>query len=155
MIQEHPQLIVDARRPGWPCPAGERQLQFHVLYTSLKATAPALRRAAELASELSGRLTILAALTVPYPLPLTEPPVPVDFLERTLWTLALGIEADTTVQIYLCRDARQTFRQMLPAHSTVMIGDPRPRWWPARERRIAQALRADGHAVFLIDPASL
>ncbi len=156
VIQERPRLIVDALRPG---PAerfgGGRRLSFHVLYTRVPNTAAALRCAAGLVRELGAKLTILAALSVPYPLPLTEPPVAVDFLERTLWGLALDIDVDTNVQIYLCRDPRETFRQVLAPRSTVLIGDTSPRWWPAAERRLARTLRGDGHAVFLIQPSAL
>lgn len=151
--QEEPRLIVDTHQPGRTAlTGGGRRLSFHVLYTRVPHTAAALRCAAGLARELGARLTILAALAVPYPLPLTEPPVAVDFLERTLWALALEVEVDTNVQIYLCRDARQTFRQVLAPGSIVLIGDAGPRWWPAAERRLAGTLRGDGHAVFLIEP---
>jgi hypothetical protein len=126
-----------------------------VLHTGTKETALALRRAAHLAGPLGARLTIVAMLAVPYPLALEEPPVAAGFLERSLLALALGVEADATVQIFLCRDPREALRKVLPPASTVVIGGRSPRWWLSRPRRLARALRRDGHTVFLIDPAPL
>ena len=41
---------------------------------------------------------------VPYPLPLTSPPVLLDFSERQFRVLASQSPVETIVRIYLCRD---------------------------------------------------
>lgn len=148
---ELPHLAVEERRPGSPSRARDRQLQFQVLYTRLKATAAALSHATAMARELNASVTIVATPVVPYPLPLTEPPVPVDFLHRTLWTLVSDVDLDVTVQIHLCRDRGDALAKVLSRESMVLLGASGPRWWPNLERRLARTLRRAGLAVFLIE----
>ena len=55
---------------------------------------------------------------------------------------------DTSIQVYLCRDLTETIRQVLKPESVVVIGGQK-HWWPAREEKLARALRRDGHHVIL------
>jgi hypothetical protein len=152
VIEESPRLVVEDRRPEWPARREDsRKLLFYVLYTRTPNTIQALERAAETAKDVNARIVILAMQTVPYPVALTEPPVSIDFLRRKLWTLALGIDADTAIQIYLCRDVREALRRVLAPRSTVFLGDGG--WWFAPERRLARSLLRDGHVAFLITPS--
>jgi hypothetical protein len=123
-------------------------LDLHVIYTSLPRTRAALAAAASLAVGLDARVTILAAQVVPYPLPLEEPPVAVEFTERKLWQMAAEQETGAAVSVYLCRDREETIRQVLRPESLVVIGG-RKWWWPTEEQHLAKILRRDGHRVIL------
>jgi len=107
-----------------------------------------------LASKLSARISLLAAHVVPYPLPLLDPAVRPEFLERSLLHLALSHDVETNVQIYLCRDSVETLNRVLPAGATVVIGG-RKRWWRTAEQRLARALAHHGRSIFFIDPTQI
>jgi hypothetical protein len=123
-------------------------LDVHVIFTSFPRTRAALAAAASLAAGLDARVTILAAQVVPYPLPLEEPPVAVEFTEQMLWQLAAEQETGAAVSIYLCRDREDTIRQVLRPESVVVIGGRRW-WWPTEESHLARILRRDGHRVIV------
>jgi hypothetical protein len=146
-------LYVDERRPGSQArgPAGDRRLPLHVIYTRTEPANAALRQATLLAAEFDASLTIVATQVVPYPLPLSEPPVSVNILHRELWSLVADIDLDVTVQIYLCRDPREALSHVFPKGAVLLLGATGPRWWPSRERRLARALDRAGHAVFLVE----
>src|SRR5262245_46056772 len=80
------------------------RLDVAVIFTQVKATLAALRKAGELASHLAARVTILVPQVVPYPVPLSSPPVLIDWNERRFHLIAKESLVETAVQIYLCRD---------------------------------------------------
>jgi hypothetical protein len=127
-------------------------LELQVIFTSAAGTRAALAAASQYARGLGARITILAAQVVPYPLPLDCPPVPVEFTERTLRSLAseqnVASEVELAVELYLCRDKNETIRKVLKPDSLVVIGGWK-RWWPAAENRLEKLLRRDGHRVIL------
>jgi hypothetical protein len=135
-------------RPKAASPSGGSRLELHVVFTDLASTLAALASASELARDLNARITIVAAQVVPYPLPLTDPPVPVAFTERVLLEAASAQTVDTRVDFYLCRDRRQAIRGALKRDSLVVIGG-RKRWWPTGEESLARVLKRDGHRVIL------
>jgi hypothetical protein len=87
---------------------------------------------------------------VPYPLPLTSPPVLVDFNERRLRVIASHCRVETRVSIYLCRNPLETLQSVLKPHSLVVVGS-RKRWWPTAEKRLAKKLRRFGHQVVVTE----
>ena len=123
----------------------DSKLNISVVFTSVDATLAALKEAGNLASSLGGRITLVVPQIVPYPLPLTSPPVLVDFNERRLRVIASSCRVETRVSIYLCRDALETLQSVLKPHSLVVVGS-RKRWWPTAEKRLAAKLRLAGHA---------
>jgi len=128
-------------------------LEVNVIFTDLQPTAAALKFAQSFARELGARIRLQAAIDVPFPLPLDEPPVPVAFLQETLRKLAPRLEGDTfdpTVHLYLCRDRLRALLQVLRPNSVVVIGG-RIHWWPTAESRMARALRSKGHRVIFVD----
>jgi hypothetical protein len=135
-------------RGGTPEAAAGRKVEINVVFTSDRGTLAALETAGRLAHELTAQINLLAPYAVPYPLPLDRPPVNVAFVERKLYKLAQTAQGalDTNVQVYLCREARQTVLQVLKPSSLVIIGGRR-RWWPTPETRLAKALRTRGHYV--------
>jgi hypothetical protein len=152
-------LTPSVNQPSWLEPAGatppralrtrrEEVLNVFVIFTSVNATLQALKQAGNLAHQLNGRIMLVAPQVVPYPLPLTSPPVLLDWNERRLRVIADESAVETIVRIYLCRDRWQALEQALRPHSVVVIGG-RKRWWPTRESRLARRLRRAGHDVIL------
>ena len=128
----------------------ESRLNIVVVFTSMDATAEALKRAGNLAESLGAHISLVVPQIVPYPLPLTSPPVLLDFQEKRFLEIASKSPVDVLVQLYLCRDARETLKKALSPHSLVVVGSRR-RWWPASEARLARQLKRAGHEVILAE----
>ena len=132
-----------------------RKLDLQVIFTDLPKTAAALAKARSMARGLGIRITLLVARVVPYPLPLAEPDVPVEFTEHLLESLACERDdaEDMDVEIYLCRDRNETIRRALPPDSLVIVGAPKRPWpsgWFTWERSLARMLRRDGRRVLVV-----
>jgi hypothetical protein len=126
------------------------KLEISVVFTSIEATLAALKEAGNLAGSLGARITLIVPQIVPYPLPLTSPPLLIDFSERRLRVIASHSNVETRVSIYLCRDPLETLQSVLKPHSLVVIGS-RKRWWPTAEKRLAAKLRHFGHQVVVTE----
>ncbi len=124
------------------------ELEVNLVYTRLPGAAKSLDVACGLARGLGARVTVHVAQVIPYPLELKSPQVPVQFAEQQLLDIAGEQPVETSIRIYLCRDLTETIRQVLKPDSVVIVGG-RKRWWPTRERKLAVALRRDGHRVIL------
>ena len=142
------------RQPGFPehqnASAREPKLNISVVFTSVKATLAALREAGGLAGRLGARITLVVPQIVPYPLPLTSPPVLLDWNERRFRTIAEESPVETKVSLYLCRDAREILKTALSPRSIVVLGG-RKRLWPTPETRLASTLRQAGHEVIFTE----
>jgi hypothetical protein len=125
-------------------------LNIDVVFTSVQATLAALKRAGALASRLNSRITLVVPQVVPFPCPLSSPPVLLDFSERRFRVLAGASPVDTTVQLYLCRDKWDALTLMLKPRSLVVVGGRR-RWWPTEEERLARKLGRAGHEVVFVE----
>ena len=125
-----------------------RKLEVAVIFTAVESTITALKHAAFLASSLGARISLVVPHVVPYPLPLNEPPVALDFAERRFRVIAEHSRVETRVAVYLGRDRLQTLRAVLKPDSIVVIGG-RKTWWPSAEKRLARGLRRAGHEVIL------
>lgn len=128
----------------------ERKLDVNVVFTSVEATLIALQQAAVLAGELDARITLLVPQVVPYPLPLSSPPVLIDFNERRFRVISERIRIETTVHVYLCREREDVLANVLKPHSLLVLGDRRS-WWPTAEKRLASRLRRQGHHVIVTE----
>ena len=139
---------------GYPAtPAIEEtasRLNVAVVFTSVEATLAALKQAGALANRLRGRITLVVPQIVPFPLPLTSPPVMLDWNERRFRVIASESPVETTVMIYLCRDRVETLTTVLTPRSLVVIGGRR-RWWATAEQRLARRLRRAGHEVIFTE----
>ena len=124
------------------------ELEVNVVYTRLPGAAKSLDVASGLARGLGARVTVHVAQVIPYPLEPKSPQVLVQFAEQQLLALAGEQPVETSIKIYLCRDLTETIRQVLKPDSVVIVGG-RKCWWPTRERKLAAALRRDGHRVIL------
>jgi hypothetical protein len=125
-------------------------LKVTVVYTSDQATLSAMQKAAVLADSLHARLTLVHPQIVPYPRPLTSPPVPLEFTEKRLRTIASQIPADTDIQVCLCRDREDALAVTLKPRSVVVVGG-RKHWWPTAEKSLARKLRRAGHEVIFTE----
>jgi hypothetical protein len=141
-------LIPAVARPETPVQSAGTRLGVVVVFTSVESTVHALRKAGALATRLSAHITLVVPQVVPYPLPLTSPPVLLDFNERRFRVIAAESPVDTTVRLYLCRDQMETLAAVLEPHSLIVVGG-RKRWWPTEEKRLARKLRRAGHEVIL------
>jgi hypothetical protein len=112
----------------------------------VETTLTALKQAGALASSLGASITLIATQLVPYPLPLTTPPVSPDFNDQRFRVMAGESRVDTKVSVYLCRDRMETLKTVLKPHSLVVVGGSRG-WWPTSEKRLAAKLRRAGHEV--------
>src|SRR5271167_1160162 len=125
-----------------------------VMFTDVPGTLKALKTAAELAHNLSGRIRLLAPQVVPYSLPLDSPPVSRKFNERRFQTLvshgSAPVPIDTRVEICLCRDRATAICQALQPEALVVMGVHRS-WWPTSEKALAGKLRRKGHHVIVVD----
>ena len=138
---------------GHPPPAipeSQPRLEIAVVFTSIEPTLAALRKAGSLADRLNGRVTLLVPQVVPFALPLTSPPVLLDWNERRFRVIASESPVETAVKIYLCRDRLDTLTAVLNPRSLIVIGG-RKRWWPTAERRLARKLRRSGHEVIFTE----
>ena len=139
-------LLVPASGLPEPSPGRARApLNISVVFTTVEATLAALRKAGALASRMRARVTLLVPQIVPYPLPLTSPPILLDFNERRFRLIAEEAPVETTVRLYLCRDRRDMLKSALAPHSVVVLAGHK-QWWTA-EKRLARVLRRDGHEV--------
>ncbi len=145
-------LRPESGQPGLPDAGRENSgLDIAVVFTSVESTLAALRHAGALAHRLAGRITLLVPQVIPYPLPLTSPPVPIDWNERRLRVIAGTSPVDIAVRIYLCRDPDEMLREALAHRSLVVLGGV-SRWWRfTAEERLARKLRRAGHEVILIE----
>ena len=128
----------------------DSRLNICVVFTSVEATLAALRRAGDMAKLLGARITIVVPQVVPLPLPLTSPPVLLDFNERRFHVIASQSPVETSVRLYLCRDEWETLGNVLAPRSLVVIGSRR-RWWPTRAKRLARWLQKAGHEVIVAE----
>ena len=71
--------------------------RIYVIFTDIIGTRAALLAATRLADGLDLPLSLLAARSVPYPLPLESPPVSVEFTEHAMRSLVSDLDAEIAV----------------------------------------------------------
>jgi hypothetical protein len=155
LVAQEPIRVKYRSFPAEPVLSDDGKLDLKVIFTDLARTAAALATARTMARGLGARITLLVAQVVPYPLPLTAPDVPVEFTERLLESIAgCRDDAETSIEIYLCRDRLETIRRALAPNSIVIVGARKWRWWPAWfyswEGSLARLLRREGRRVLTV-----
>jgi hypothetical protein len=136
--------------PSFRTLAGGSNSQVYVIFTDIVGTKRALTAASRLARGLDFRVTLLIPRIVPYPLPLERPPVPVDFVERRIAELVSGVGEEIAIEILLCRDRSEAFRNAFGPESLVVVGTGKIRSW-LRYRNLLRCLKADGLSLILAD----
>jgi hypothetical protein len=140
-------LVPATGRPTQPVgEEADQKLDIAVVFTSVESTLAALKEAGTLANSLGARIKLVVPQVVPYPLPLETPPVLVEFNEKRFWVMARQSPVETSVQIYLCRDQFETLSSILEPGAIVVLAGQK-RWWPGREKSLANKLRKAGHEV--------
>jgi hypothetical protein len=142
-------LAPKASRVSWS-ESLESPLEITVVFTDKRSSLNALRTAALLAGGLNARVRLVVPQVVSYALPLSEPPIPTDFVEQQIGHLVSDLGVDTKVDICLCRNKRESLLRALRPHSVTVVGGRR-RWWPTWERRLARELRRSGHEVIFTE----
>jgi hypothetical protein len=122
--------------------------RINVVFTDLTGTAAALRSAATMTKDLRLELALIVAQLVPYPLPLTAPPVPVSFRIAQIRELIDSTGTYPDVEIYLCRDPVQALLKLLTPDAPAVIG-VKEGWLPTPGSRLAHALERTGHQITL------
>jgi hypothetical protein len=117
-----------------------------VIFTSINGTLKALQKALEIAQPVEAAVAVVALQVVPFPLPLDEPPVPMEFVVKRFQEMAGTISGDTIVSAYLCRNPMEAFKRVLKHNCPVVIGGKK-RWLPGRDERLARKLRRAGYDV--------
>jgi hypothetical protein len=124
--------------------------RVYVIYTDAAGTRAALGAAARLARGLNLTLVLLAARRVPYPLPLDDPPVSVEFAEQAMHSLAGDLCVEVAVTILLCREPEETLHEAIGPEALVVMGTGK-RWWRRPYRGLARKLKAEGRQLVLIN----
>jgi hypothetical protein len=150
-LWEHSGLSLARQRPASHGPGeDEGKLEIGVLFTSAKATLAAIEAAAALMKGLDGRLSLIAAQTVPYPLPLDQPPVSLTFNRRRLLEVAAHSPVEISLRLCVCRCRSATLLSLVRPGSMLLIG-ARKTWWPTWERKLAKELRRHGLDVVVLE----
>jgi hypothetical protein len=121
-------------------------LDLVVPVTTPELTRASIRAAEHLAAGVKAEIRLLKIQLVPFPLQITAPPVPVEFLREQLEKYASSLPLKR--EIKLTRDFKPALRRALRADSVVLICSKRRRWRTQNER-LAADLRSAGYAVIL------
>ncbi len=129
----------------------ERRLDICVVFTSPEPTMAAFTKAAALADSRCARVMLVALQVVPFPLPLDDPPVLLEWNQERFRSIASQSPVETVVRLYLCRDRIETLKGALRPGSLVVIGGRKSRWPFTAEKRLARQMRRAGHAVMVAE----
>ncbi len=149
----HSVARVDTADAGFslsPFTARGPNARVYVIYTDVGGTRTALDAAARLARGLNLALLLLAARRVPFPLPLDDPPVSVEFAEQAMYSLVGGLDVELAVKILLCREPEDALREAIAPEALVVIGTGK-QWWRRQYRNLARKLKAEGRQLILIN----
>jgi hypothetical protein len=127
----------------------ESGLAVFVVFTSIDWTLKALEKAREIARPVGAKIVVVAAQIVPYPLPLDEPPVPMEFVIRRFEEKVGEFPEKTQISAYLCRDLMEAFNRILNRNCPIVIGT-QERWWPTHNERLARKLHRAGYDVITV-----
>jgi hypothetical protein len=139
-----PALVVLKRQTKAP----GAQLSVVVPYTTDELTKTALSKAAELATSLEAKITLLDVHIVPFPLSLTEPDVCWEHLNRGLQAVAAASPVPVEVKLVFARD-KDLIERYMPSDSIGVIATEK-HWWRTAEEKLARTLSAAGHSVALV-----
>jgi hypothetical protein len=122
------------------------QLDLVVPYTTPELTEAALRAAERLGAGLDSTVRLVRVQVVPFPLDLRHSPVPVEFLEAQMKSLA----GDTPVEIRFAREKESGLLGTLRFRSLVVLASKK-RPWRTRTERLADSLRLAGYTVVMVN----
>ncbi len=120
------------------------EFEIVIPFTNTESANAALEQTGKLAQGLDARVRVIAVRFVPFVLPLECPRVSIDFLKAALEDLSCSYRIGR--EIYLTRDPEQTWREVLSPGSLIVI-TPLKHLWFSPEKRLARALKRQGHNV--------
>jgi hypothetical protein len=147
IAQKTPWFAAPGAPPEPTAESAEDRLQIAVIFTSPECTTAALRTAGSLAHRLNARITVFAAQVVPFPAPLTTPPVLTEWAEQRLRDVARDCPAEVSIRCLLCRDREETLLGALAPRSLVVLGAGKRRWRSDPEAKLEKMLKRAGHEV--------
>ena len=125
-------------------------LYVRVPFTTSDLTRAALNAAVALTRNLGARVSLVAVLIVPFPLPLDRPAVSPRVVERELQAVARDIELELNAHVVIARDREEAFRRAISRGSLVVLATKK-RLWPTRQVKRARLLARAGHSVALLE----
>jgi hypothetical protein len=123
-----------------------RRLDLVVPFTTPELTRAALEYAERLATGLDAAVRLVRVQVVPFPLPIDQSPVSLEFLTRQMTSMGVG---EGHIDLRFSRDFDAGVEGALTHDSVVVLASKR-RPWPTRNERLAAKLRAKGHTVCLM-----
>jgi hypothetical protein len=159
-MKAHREFPVRSRGPEYrereECPPADttasygtgHKLEMAVVFTSPRSTVAALHLAAALMKGLDGRIALIYAQSIPYPLPLEKPPILIDFTRQRLHAISNVSTVGVTPHIVLCRFRFEALVNILKPYSLIVIGCRKSRW-PNWEKRLARKLKRSGYEVLV------
>jgi hypothetical protein len=128
----------------------EKRQPIYVVFTSLNGTRKAVEKAAQFMDLSKHAIEVVATQSVPYALPLEEPPVPLEVFVGHLKEIAEQFPQIKKVSAYLCRDELEALKQVINVPCPILMG-VRKTLWPDHDKHLAQKLRHAGYDVLLIE----
>jgi hypothetical protein len=139
-----------ASRGSWEGSGSSRELPVCVPYTTSDLTRAALTAAVGLTRNLGARVSLVAVLIVPFPLPLDRPAVSSRLVEHELQAVARDIELELDAHVVIARDREEAFHRAISPGSLVVLATKK-RWWPTPQAKLARLLACAGHSVALLE----
>jgi len=129
-------------------PPFPQTLDIVVLYTSEELAAAALLRAEELAHGMKLRVRLVCAQMVPYPLPVDQPPINLQYLKSELERVSDRCSLEVQGEIVLARDMQTALKSALKPNSVVVLAS-HCRFWQTKEESLRKECIKAGHEVVL------
>jgi hypothetical protein len=125
----------------------QARLDLVVPFTTPQLTQAALNAANRLGAGLNAEIRLLKVQVVPFPLDITQSPVPEEFLERQMrgFRSAMPVRCE----IRLAREAEAGLVSGLKQSSLVILASAK-RAWKTHTERLAQSLRRAGYTVVMV-----
>jgi hypothetical protein len=121
-------------------------LDLVIPVTTPELTRASIRAAEQLACGIHAQVRLLKIQVVPFPLQISAPPVPVEFLRAQLEKYSSSLPVKREIE--LARDFEPALRKALRPRSVVLICSKR-RGWRTHNERLAADLRRSGYPVIL------
>jgi hypothetical protein len=131
-------------------PVSSRELPVCVPFTTSDLTRAALNAAVALTRNLGARVSLVAVLIVPFPLPLDRPSVSPRVVEHELQAVARDVELELDARVVIARNREEAFHRAISPGSLVVLATKK-RWWITPQAKLAGLLARAGHSVALLE----
>jgi hypothetical protein len=124
------------------------EFEVIVIFTSVRPTLQALKRAGRLAKGLGGRIRLIVPSITLNSGSSKHHLASGASLELPLHTIVGNSKIETRIDVRVCRNRWEMLQTVLAPESLIVMAE-RSRWWPTAEDRLARCLRAAGHHVLI------